>query len=76
MGRGRVPTASFASARARGVARDAPRLGSIKDALRLYDTRYDPAQRRYLSEVDPETTADVVVDHDDPQSPLYRAHRS
>ena len=60
---------SFASARARGVARDAPRLGSIKDALRLYDTRYDPAQRRYLSEVDPETTADVVVDHDDPQSP-------
>lgn len=70
MGRRRVPyTASFASARARGVARDAPRLGSIKDALRLYDTRYDPAQRRYLSEVDPETTADVVVDHDDPQSP-------
>jgi uridine kinase len=61
--------ASFAAARERGATRDAAALGSKADALRLFDTRYHAAQRRYLAEVDPEATADVVIDHDDPAAP-------
>ncbi len=60
---------SFASALARGTARDATLLGSRAEAERLFEVRYHAAQRRYLEEVAPEVQADLVVDHDDPASP-------
>jgi uridine kinase len=59
----------FDAARARGAARDAEQLGGLDNALRLFDVRYHAAQRRYLSDADPEGNADIVIDHDDPASP-------
>jgi uridine kinase len=59
----------FATARARGIARDAQLLGSETEAGRLYDERYHAACRRYVDEVGPEHAADVVVDNDDPAAP-------
>lgn len=62
--------AEFATARARGAARDATLLGSESEAARLFDARYHAAGRRYLDEVDPEGAADIVVDNDDPARPV------
>ncbi len=61
--------AEFATARARGAARDATLLGSEAEAARLFDVRYHAAFRRYLDDVDPEGAADIVVDNDDPMRP-------
>lgn len=61
--------AEFATARARGAARDARLLGSEAEAGRLFEVRYHAACRRYLDEVDPEGAADIVVDNDDPRQP-------
>jgi uridine kinase len=61
---------SFATARARGVDRDAPNLGSHEAAERLFAVRYHRAQQRYLDEHDPEARADIVVDNDDLSCPV------
>lgn len=68
--------ASFPSARARGVARDADRLGSTAEAERIFTTRYHAAQRRYLAEVEPERRADVVIEHTEPHRPTIRSYRA
>lgn len=59
----------FEVAQARGVARDADRLGGADEASAAFEQRYHAAFRRYLAEVDPMATADVVVDHLDPTRP-------
>jgi uridine kinase len=67
--------APFADARVRGVARDAPLLGSRGKAERLFRTRYHAAQQRYLAEVDPRGRADLVIDHADVTAPVVRSDR-
>ncbi len=62
--------AEFAAAAERGAARDAAALGSLDEARRLFEVRYHAAGRRYLDEVSPETTADIVVDNNDPTRPF------
>ena len=62
----------FDAAERRGVARDADALGGEAAARDLFRRRYHAAQRRYLDEVDPESRADIVVDHRDPQRPTLR----
>jgi uridine kinase len=59
-------------AEARGVARDADRLGGRDEAQRLFRTRYHAAGRRYVAEVGPEQRADVVVDNTDLAAPFLR----
>lgn len=66
---------TFDAARARGATRDAEQLGSLAEAERIFTIRYHAAQRRYLAEVDPESRADIVIEHDDPQLPVFRSHR-
>lgn len=49
---------------ARGIARDAAREG-VEGATRLHRDRYHAAELLYLSEVDPVSRADVVIDNRD-----------
>ncbi|GAB2487496.1 nucleoside/nucleotide kinase family protein [Jatrophihabitans fulvus] len=59
----------LASAQARGIARDAARLGGPDVARHAYETRYMAACRLYLTEEDPLDRASIVVRHDDPRDP-------
>jgi uridine kinase len=61
--------ASFDAAAERGARRDAEALGGLDAARTAFRNRYHAAQRRYLGECDPESTADVVIDVEDPTSP-------
>jgi uridine kinase len=58
-----------ATARARGIARDRIALGGADVAATAYDERYHAACLIYLDEEDPQTRADVLVDHEDPACP-------
>lgn len=49
----------------RGIARDAAMEGGIEAAARLHRDRYHVAELLYISEVDPVSKADVVVDNSD-----------
>ena len=60
---------SFPTARARGLARDADRLGGPEPAGLAFDQRYHAAARLYLDAVHPDERATVVVDNDDLDSP-------
>jgi uridine kinase len=60
----------FEVAQARGVARDAERLGGEQAATEAFEQRYHAAFRRYLAECDPASAADIVVENTTPQSPL------
>jgi uridine kinase len=64
--------APFGVAEARGVARDTDLLGGRDEAARLFRMRYHAAGRRYVGEVAPEQTADVVVDNTDVTAPFFR----
>lgn len=57
--------ASFEAAEARGATRDAHAMGGIEAARTAFRTRYHAAQRRYIDECSPESTADVVIDAED-----------
>lgn len=61
--------ASFSSALERGVARDARQFGGVINARAAYLDRYHAAQRRYISECNPENSADIVVDVEDHNAP-------
>jgi uridine kinase len=65
---------SFAVARQRGATRDADQFGGFDRAAHTFDSRYHAANRRYLSEMNPAATADVVVTNDDPEHPSLRLH--
>lgn len=60
---------SFEAAEERGARRDAELLGGVEAARTVFRSRYHAAQRRYLAECDPETTADIVIDVEDPAAP-------
>jgi uridine kinase len=50
----------------RAIARDAAWLANARER---YAARYVPAESRYLREVDPEASADLVVENTDPAHP-------
>ena len=43
----------------------------VEGFRRSYDERYVPGQRLYLSEIDPERRATVVVDSNDLERPVF-----
>jgi uridine kinase len=55
---------------ARAEARDRELFGSAAQVRRRYEERYVPGQRLYLSEVEPERFASVVIDNEDPARPV------
>jgi uridine kinase len=63
---------SFATALARGIARDAAAFGGEADALVAYQSRYHAAARLYIDAVHPAERATVVVDNDDLDHPKFR----
>jgi uridine kinase len=56
---------SFAEARRRGSLRDSGLFGGLGRAQHAFDTRYHPASRRYLDEVQPQDRANVVIGNED-----------
>lgn len=58
------PATSFA----RGIARDAEREGR-EEAIRLHQTRFEPAENLYIAEADPQRHADIVIDNTDIDAP-------
>ncbi|MBT2483543.1 MULTISPECIES: uridylate kinase [unclassified Microbacterium] len=53
----------------RGVQRDADGLGGQAPARLSYESRYQPAYELYETEAQPERTADVLVDNNNPADP-------
>jgi uridine kinase len=62
----------FDLARARAVARDSALFGGAAAADRAYRTRYHPACRLYLADIDPLSTATIVINNDDIECPVLR----
>lgn len=60
---------SFAAAEERGARRDADSLGGLDAARAAFRGRYHAAQHRYLDECNPASTADIVIDVEDPALP-------
>ncbi len=62
--------ADFELTLARAEVRDAHLFGEASKVRARYEERYIPGQRLYLSEVEPERHASVVVDNNDVLRPL------
>lgn len=60
---------SFDEALNRGLRRDIHHFKDQHQLIERYNKRYLPGQSLYLSEEQPETVADVVIDHNDFLSP-------
>ena len=54
----------------RAARRDALSLGGVEAARERYWQRYVPGQQLYLSQCQPQSLADVIVDNTDPLNPL------
>ncbi len=54
----------------RAEHRDLELFGTASDVRRRYEQRYIPGQELYLSEVQPEKWASIVVDNNDPAYPI------
>jgi uridine kinase len=65
--------AAFEVTVARAEIRDRELFGSSSKTRDRYEQRYVPGQRLYLSEVDPERHASVIVDNDDVTRPTLSA---
>lgn len=59
----------FDTAKDRGSHRDATAFGGVEAARQAFDNRYHAASRRYLVDVDPAATADIVIDNNDIDHP-------
>jgi uridine kinase len=55
---------------ARAERRDAELFGSAEELRRRYQERYVPGQRLYLTKVEPERWASLVIDNGDPARPV------
>ncbi len=66
---------TFEAASDRASLRDAELFGSREHAVAAYATRYHPACRLYRAEHDPSSTADILVDNTDPDSPVLQRIR-
>jgi uridine kinase len=61
---------SFETVLRRGTERDQQWMDSAAVAEQRYQTRYIPGERMYVDEVRPADRAEVVVDNEDPASPI------
>ena len=61
---------AFEVALQRALQRDQFLFGSADAVQQRYTRRYIPAQRFYLETIRPEEKADLVIEHDDPLSPI------
>jgi uridine kinase len=61
--------ADFSVTLGRAEQRDLALLGTVEEVRRRYRERYIPGQKLYLSSVEPERWASVVIDHNDPLRP-------
>jgi phosphoglycolate phosphatase-like HAD superfamily hydrolase/uridine kinase len=57
---------SFEESKRRAISRDNTAI------LEKYDTKYHPAQARYIRDHDPASKADLVIDNNDPEYPKIR----
>jgi uridine kinase len=57
----------------RGIDRDSAHLGGPEQTRRMYAERYQPAYEMYEHEASPETSADLIIDNDDPAQPTFHA---
>jgi uridine kinase/gamma-glutamylcyclotransferase (GGCT)/AIG2-like uncharacterized protein YtfP len=64
--------ASFAAARERGSRRDAAAFGGVDVAERAFDNRYHAASRMYVEAVAPSARASILLDNNDPRSPVLQ----
>lgn len=64
--------ADFRVTLARAEHRDLPVFGSVEEIRRRYHQRYIPGQQLYLTKVQPERLASVVIDNNDPIQPFVR----
>ena len=55
----------FQTALERGVKRDQKALGGYEQAKEKFQLRYHAASKRYISEINPEKLADIVIDNTD-----------
>ena len=62
----------FEVALKRAEQRDLSLFGTIEEVRRRYLERYIPGQRLYLGSVRPELLASVVIDNNDPATPIVR----
>lgn len=62
--------ADFDTTVSRGIKRDSPIPGSVKEAQKRYADRYVPGQKLYLTEAQPMDKADIVIDNNDLQHPM------
>jgi uridine kinase len=60
----------FEVALARAEARDLGLFGSVGEIRRRYRRRYIPGQQLYITEVQPERRATVIIDNNDPLRPV------
>ncbi len=58
---------SFETARKRAKFRDIPIQG--EEVMKKYETKYLPAQEKYLSEINPEKIADLTINNTDWENP-------
>lgn len=61
---------------ARAEKRDLELLGTVQEVRRRYRERYVPGQELYLSEVNPEQWASIVIDNNDPLQPAFCASKA
>jgi uridine kinase len=62
--------ADFSVTIARAEHRDLSLFGTVEEIRRRYHERYVPGQRLYLSQVQPECLASVVINNNDPLRPI------
>ena len=63
--------ADFDTTFSRGTERDSAHLGSIEEAQRRYQERYIPGQQLYLERACPLDKADIVIDNNDLEHPIF-----
>ena len=68
--------AGFSVTVPRAEKRDLELLGTVQEIRRRYRERYIPGQQLYLSEVDPEQRASIVIDNNNPRRPAFCASKS
>ncbi|MFD7156075.1 uridine kinase [Kribbella sp. NPDC059898] len=61
---------SFETVLHRGAQRDAAWMDSPEAAAHRYRTRYIPGERLYVNEISPATHADLLIDNEDPSTPV------
>ena len=68
---------SFDVALGRALVRDAERFGGVEEVRGAYASRYHAACRLYLADLDPRSTASIVVDNEelDVSSGVDQLHR-